>query len=111
MLLIDIYKLKEKDFHSGKTVKHCWEIIAKEMEKIQGYNIGGQKCCIKFQAMKRTYKSCKDSNKQSGNSAKKWEYFEVSLSFYVNICILTILANEFNIYFRSWIIYLVKSHG
>jgi len=89
--LIDIYKSKEKDFHSGKTtVKHCWETVSKEMEKM-GYNISGQKCCIKFQAMKRTYKSIKDHNKKSGNSARKWEYFDVNISFffYVNIFILT----------------------
>jgi len=74
MLLIDIYKSKEKDFHTGKTtVKHCSETVSREMEKM-GYNISGQKCCIKFQAMKRTYKSIKDHNKKSGNNAKKWEY-------------------------------------
>ncbi|XP_029162959.1 uncharacterized protein LOC114934473 [Nylanderia fulva] len=77
MLLLDIYTSKEKDFHSGKnTVKHCWESVANEMQKM-GHDISGQKCCIKFQAMKRTYKSIKDHNKKSGNNTKKWEYFEL----------------------------------
>jgi len=52
------------------------------MEKM-GYNISGQKCCIKFQAMKRTYKSIKDHNKKSENSARKWEYFDVNISFFL----------------------------
>lgn len=59
-------------------MKHCWEVISKEMGK-KGYNISGKKCCIKFQAMKRTYKSIKDHNNRSGNNAKRWEYFDVSI--------------------------------
>lgn len=78
MLLIDIYTCKEKDFHSGKsTVKHCWETVSKEMKKM-GYDISAQKCCIKFQAMKRTYKVIKDHNNKSGNNTRKWEYFDVN---------------------------------
>lgn len=76
-----IYTSKEKDFHTGKnTVKHCWQSVANEMQKM-GHDISGQKCCIKFQAMKRTYKSIKDHNKKSGNNTKKWEYFDVSIFF------------------------------
>jgi len=78
MLLLDIYISKEKDFYSGaSTVKHCWEIVSTEMKKM-GYDISAQKCCIKFQAMKRTYKSIKDHNKKSGNNTKQWEYFDVN---------------------------------
>jgi len=79
LLLMDTYTSNEKEFHNGtKTVKQCWENISKEMGK-KGYNISGKKCCIKFQAMKRTYKSIKDHNNQSGNDTRKWEYFEVNI--------------------------------
>lgn len=77
--LLLIYVSKEKELHSGKnTVKHFWENISKGMKKM-GYDISGQKCCIKFQAMKRTYKSIKDHNNKSGNNTKKWEYFDVNI--------------------------------
>ncbi|KAM0736429.1 hypothetical protein ACS0PU_010390 [Formica fusca] len=77
MLLIDIYTCKEKDFHSGKsTVKHCWETVSKEMKKM-GYDISTRKCCIKFQAMKRTYKVIKDHNNKPGNNTRKWKYFDL----------------------------------
>ncbi|EFN79583.1 hypothetical protein EAI_01282, partial [Harpegnathos saltator] len=76
LLLMGIYTSKEKEFNSGKnTVKHCWENVSKEMKKM-GHDISGKKCCIKFQAMKRTYKVIKDHNQQSGNNIRKWEYFE-----------------------------------
>ncbi|KAM0736902.1 hypothetical protein ACS0PU_006551 [Formica fusca] len=42
-----------------------------------GYDISAQKCCIKFQAMKRTYKVIKDHNNKSGNNTRKWEYFDL----------------------------------
>ncbi|KAI4463187.1 thap-type zinc finger superfamily [Holotrichia oblita] len=81
LLLIKIYREKEADFSSGKmTVKQCWDNVSKELTK-QGYKINGYKCGSKFQTLKRTYKSIKDHNGQSGNNRKKWEYFEVELLF------------------------------
>lgn len=75
LVLLDIYTSREEQFHNGKiTVKKSWENVAKEMKEM-GHNLSGQKCSIKFQAMKRTYKSIKDQNNKSGNHATKWEYF------------------------------------
>lgn len=76
---MDIYSNKEKEFYNGKnTVKHCWQNVAKEMKNM-GYHISGEKCRIKFQAMKRTYKAIKDHNNKSGNNTRRWEYFDVSI--------------------------------
>jgi len=76
---MDIYSTNEKEFYNKKnTVKYCWQNISKEMKKI-GHNISSEKCRIKFQAMKRTYKAIKDHNNQSGNNTRKWEYFDVNI--------------------------------
>ena len=76
LLLLDIYTSRETQFHNGKiTAKHSWENVAKEMKEM-GHNLSGEKCAIKFQAMKRRYKSIKDQNNKSGNHATKWEYFD-----------------------------------
>ncbi|GAB1860763.1 Myb/SANT-like DNA-binding domain-containing protein [Camponotus japonicus] len=54
--------------------KKIWALIAAEMVK-HGHNVTGPQCLSKFSGLKRTYKSIKDNNKQSGAGTKTWPYF------------------------------------
>lgn len=77
LLLIDIYKTHEEQFNNPKiTGKRCWNLVAEKMKE-KGYNIAADKCDIKFQSLKRTYKSISDHNKKSGQNRKKWEFYEI----------------------------------
>lgn len=78
LLLIDEYNLRQDDFTSGKmSHKKIWALIAAEMVK-HGHNVTGPQCLSKYSGLKRTYKSIKDNNKQSGAGTKTWPYFSVS---------------------------------
>lgn len=78
LLLIDEYNLRQDDFTSGKmSHKKIWALIAAEMVK-HGHNVTGPQCLPKYSGLKRTYKSIKDNNKQSGAGTKTWPYFSVS---------------------------------
>lgn len=58
--------------------KKVWQMIATEM-KSNGYNVTGPQCQSKFSGLKRTYKSIKDHNSQTGNSPRTWPYFNVKI--------------------------------
>ncbi|XP_066600767.1 uncharacterized protein [Prorops nasuta] len=76
LLLLELYERKIKDFSSNKiTSKKTWMIISEELRK-KGYTVTWDKCKIKFDALKRTYKSVTDHNKKSGNNRRTWEYYD-----------------------------------
>lgn len=59
------------------TQKQCWGKVAHIMQA-KGINISWQKCCTKYQTLKRTYRAISDHNRKSGNSRKTWEFYDVS---------------------------------
>ncbi|KAL6421101.1 hypothetical protein ACFW04_013060 [Cataglyphis niger] len=43
---------------------------------MQAESVNAQKCCTKYQMLKRTYRMINDHNRKSGNSRKTWEYYK-----------------------------------
>lgn len=69
--------MSEEKFNRGKQPqKKIWEAIAEKLKE-EGYNVTGPQCASKMRSLKKTYKSIKDHNSQSGNDKRSWPFFEV----------------------------------
>jgi len=77
LLLISLYHQQQENMKNGKMLlRTMWKQISEKMMK-KGYNISSKQCSIKLDTLKRRYKKVVDHNKQSGNDAMKFEYFDV----------------------------------
>ncbi|XP_018402631.1 PREDICTED: uncharacterized protein LOC108779670 [Cyphomyrmex costatus] len=75
LILMEEYRLRQKDFISGKmSQKKIWLLIAAKMLK-HGYKVSGLQCVSKFSGLKRTYKAVKSHNKKYGDGSRTWTYF------------------------------------
>ncbi|KYM96149.1 hypothetical protein ALC62_13200, partial [Cyphomyrmex costatus] len=76
LILMEEYRLRQKDFISGKmSQKKIWLLIAAKMLK-HGYKVSGLQCVSKFSGLKRTYKAVKSHNKKI-DIKLNWIFFKL----------------------------------
>ena len=75
--LLELYRNKRKGFRDPKIKnKQVWEQIAEAMQSDWGSCFSAKECETKFKNLKRSYTSCVDHNKISGNDTKKCAFFD-----------------------------------
>lgn len=80
---IDCIKSHNTSFESH-VKKHIWTKIAKLCSEFSKKSISATQCDNKWRSLKRTYKSINLHNKTSGQSRKRWEYFDIINDFMHN---------------------------
>lgn len=74
LLLTEINKHVE--FVKSSVNKQVWKDIAASMN-IHGYNLSADNCNIKWNGMKKKYKTLKDGKNTTGAARESWEYYNI----------------------------------
>jgi len=56
--------------------KQVWKNIAASIN-IHGYNLSAENCNIKWNGMKKKYKTLKDAKNKTGAARQRWEYYDI----------------------------------
>lgn len=65
----------------GDITKEVWTRIANSCSEAFGKEVSFKACSEKWKSLKRTYKTIKLKNSQSGNKRRYWEYYDLIDSF------------------------------
>lgn len=64
------------EFVTSPLNKQIWRDIAASIN-IHGYNLSAEHCNIKWNGMKKKYKTLKDAKNKTGAARQRWEYYDI----------------------------------
>lgn len=78
----------------------------------EGYIVTASQCITKMDNLKKSFKKCCDHNRQTGNTPKTIEHYDVSMyNRYMIIVISSTLFTYVYCSFRYYVNYSLKHHG
>ncbi|KAI8421452.1 hypothetical protein MSG28_009508 [Choristoneura fumiferana] len=77
LLLIDQYRKYQSALESGSiSQKVLFRLVEKAMQK-EGYNVTASQCLIKYNSLKKTYRSIKEYNQVNRLIPRSWRYYDL----------------------------------